>query len=288
MQEDDGALFYRLRLWERPCAIQSGGPVVPARLHVEIESISFRGGVILAVPICGRDIPWGKHDDLYWRRSRCRSRRLSGRTLTSVREIPDAFMTEIAQQLLTSSRPPRATADGRDQVATLAQAGSQTIQGEGLQGSTISLARIRCPHEARGDHAAERCLCDQVNAHRRSCREVGPDIFQQLAKVDEPDRGELTVIHHDPKASSALKAVRLLENAAPPVACRRGVLEVTSLSQYYKHNPMLRCDGMLRCSLARAADNIYSGIGRHSPSPHEARLVEHVFGNAIICKSPCV
>jgi hypothetical protein len=47
---------------------------------------------------------------------------------------------------------------------------------------------------------------------------------------------------------------------------------------------MLQRDGVLRCSLARAANTSARSHGRRFPALHEARCVEHVFGKAIICK----
>jgi hypothetical protein len=79
----------------------------------------------------------------------------------------------------------------------------------------------------------------------------------------------------------------LLGNAAPRT-CRRGALEITSLSLYHKYRFLLQCDDMLRCSFARAANISATPCRTTSPAPHEARRVEHVFGNAIICKNQCV
>ena len=134
------------------------------------------------------------------------------------------------------------------------------MQSERLQGGSISLARFRGPHETSGDHVSQRCLCDEVDANRRRCLEVGPYIVQQLSHVEGSNAGEFTVIHSvafrgalDIEVESSV--VTLSGNAAP-VACRRGALEVTFMPFSRKDKPALQCNGILRCSLARAANNI--------------------------------
>ena len=66
-------------------------------------------------------------------------------------------------------------------------------------------------------------------------------------------------------------------------------LGLTPLPFYHKDEPLLQCNGMLRCSLARAANRDQKCCmgGRPPALLKSHNLVEHVFGNAIILNAQC-
>jgi hypothetical protein len=149
-------------------------------------------------------------------------------------------------------------------------------------------SRLFCgSQKTRRDHAPQRCFCNQVDANRRRCLEVCPCIVQQLSQFDEADGGELTVIH--PCSLPRRPRFEVVEdnrycavgNAATPVMCRRGALELTSLPFTTSIN--LCCNATACCAAASPMQQATSArwhLTTPSCSLGHFNLVEHVFGNA--------
>src|SRR4029079_17347115 len=72
---------------------------------------------------------------------------------------------------------------------------SETEERKPLQGGPVGLALLHRPHEAGGDHAAQGCFRDQVDADWRRRLELAPGSVEQFLQFGGAEMAELLLVH---------------------------------------------------------------------------------------------